>query len=401
VLCFVCFAKAKTKAGVVESTNLVLLVTDFVVRSNLRYDLRFTYLYRMIKRQFIPFGEVKEKKAIIVDSMHPNGLVLSHWRGAPTPPEVRDDTSAAMVLHALRLNLPGLDLPYVTANHFDIDGFVGVWSLLHPEKALENEELLRQMALIGDFRELDLNHPLAGEALKLVCWINARERDMFYAPFAADETEEKEAKRCVEKFRYFLREFGRVLQDPDWEKPVWEEEVADVLLGYRDMYKPDTKLERHPDVGLIIIQTHRPMHYYALFSRTIGFDIVLSCYDDNRYELEYKYTTWVDIASRPTLPRIDLGPLAAHLNALETSGRTWTADGITQTGPLLRLEGGDLSRTERYDNPSSREILSSSIPVEALKKEIVAYFREAYAGIAPKHFWTWEDVKAINSKPAS
>ena len=44
---------------------------------------------------------------------------------------------------------------------------------------------------------------------------------------------------------------------------------------------------------------------------------VLSIYDNNRYELEYKYTTWVDIVSRPTLPRIDLSPLANQLNQLE------------------------------------------------------------------------------------
>ncbi|MBX0333348.1 hypothetical protein K3G39_08855 [Pontibacter sp. HSC-14F20] len=350
----------------------------------------------MIKREFIPFGEVKEKKAIIVDSMHPNGLVLSHWRGAPAPPQVRDDTSAAMVLHALRVNLPGLDLPYVTANHFDVDGFVGVWSLLNPELALENEELLRLMAHIGDFRELDLNHPLAGEALKLVCWLNTRERDMFYAPFAADESEEKEAKRCVDKFRYFLREFGRVLQDPDWEKPVWEEEVADVLLGYRDMYKPDTKLLRYPDLGLIVINTQKPVHYYALFSRTIGFDMVLSCYENNRYELEYKYTTWVDIASRPTLPRISLKPLAKQLNALETSGYTWTADRLTETGPLLRLEGKDLSRMERYDHPTTREIYTSSIPADQMKQMVTDYFREKYAGITPKRYWSWDEVKGLN-----
>jgi hypothetical protein len=350
----------------------------------------------MIQRQFIPFSEAREKQAIIVDSLYPNGLVLAHWRGAPTPEEVRDDTSAAMVLHALRLNLRGIDLPYVTANHFDIDGFVGVWSLLNPELALENEEILRQMALIGDFRELDLNHPLAGEALKLVCWINERERELFYAPFAADESEEKEAKRCVSKFRYFLREFGRVLKDPDWEKPVWEEEVADVLLGYRDIYKPDTKLERHPDIGLVIIETQRPMHYYALFSRTIGFDIVLACYENNRYELEYKYTTWVDIASRPTLPRMALQPLAEQLNALETSGYTWTANNLTETGPLLRLEGKDLSRMQRYDHPNTRDIFSSSIPVAEMKKIVVAYFQNAYSGIAPKRYWTWDEIKSLN-----
>lgn len=92
----------------------------------------------MSKKQFIPFSELKTRPAIIVDSNHPNGLVLSHWRGAPTPASLKDDTSAGIVLNAIRVDYQGLDLTYVTANHFDIDGFVGVWSLLHPELAMEH-----------------------------------------------------------------------------------------------------------------------------------------------------------------------------------------------------------------------------------------------------------------------
>ncbi|MBB6612484.1 hypothetical protein H7F15_15675 [Pontibacter sp. Tf4] len=352
----------------------------------------------MIKKKFIPFSELKDKKAIVVDSTHPNGLVLSHWRGAPTPADVRDDTSAAMVLNALRQNLPGLELPYVTANHFDIDGFVGVWSLLNPELALEHEELLRQMALIGDFRELDLNHPLAGEALKLVCWINSRERELFYKPFAADEMEEKETVQCVKKFEYFLPRFKQVLQDPDWERGIWEDEVGDVLLGYRTLYSPATRLTRHPEIGLIIIETPEPVHYYALFSRTAGFDMVLTCYDNNRYELEYKYTTWVDLASRPVLPRLPMAPLAARLNALETGERTWTSDALTETGPLLRLQGKDLNREESYANPTEREIYSSGIPVETLKETVVQYYRQAYQGIVPKYNWSWKEIKVLGQQ---
>ncbi|MCC9135447.1 DUF6687 family protein [Pontibacter silvestris] len=349
----------------------------------------------MIKRSFIPFSEIKKHKAIVVDSTHANGFMLSHWRGAPTPPEVRDDTSAAMVLNAMKLGLPELELQYVTANHFDVDGFVGVWALLNPEEAMEHEELLRQMALIGDFRELDLNHPLAGEALKLVCWINAKERELFYPPFGAEQMPEPEVTLCPKKFDYFLREFKRVLQDPEWERSAWEDEAASVLLGYRDMYKPETKLTRYPEFGLIIIETPHPVHYYALFSRTIGYDIVLSCYEQNRYELEYKYTTWVDIDSRPTLPRLSMAPLAEKLNQLEKSGRRWAFDAVTDTGPLLRLNGAKLTRMEAYDNPTERGIYTSSIAVDQLKDVITDHFRKAYAGIEPRYNWTWQEIKAM------
>ncbi len=352
----------------------------------------------MIQRKFISFSELKQQKAIVVDSTHPNGYMLSHWRGAPTPAEIRDDTSAAIVLHALRLNLPELQLPYVTANHFDIDGFVGVWSLLNPDLALENEELLRQVALIGDFRELDLNHPLGGEALKLVCWINARERQLFYPPFGAEQLPEPEVTLSPKKFAYFLREFTRVLKDPDWEKAVWEDEAAAALLGYREMYSPKTKLARFPTLGLIILQTPHPVHYYGLFSRTRGFDMVLACYEQNRYELEYKYTTWVDIASRPTLPRLSMAPLAEKLNSLERSGHTWTYDAVTETGPLLRLDGDKLTRLEAFDNPTSRKIYSSSIPVETLKQVVVAYYENGFAGMQPRFNWSWKEVKELSAR---
>jgi hypothetical protein len=352
----------------------------------------------MSKKQFIPFSELKHTKAIIIDSNHPNGLVLSHWRGAPTPAGLRDDTSAGIVLNALRLHVAGLELPYVTANHFDIDGFIGVWSLLNPEPALEQEELLRQMALIGDFRELNLNHPLAGEALKLVCWLNAKEKELFWPPFGAESLPESEVLVCHKKFKYFLRSFTQVLQDPDWERGVWEDEVGDALLGYREIFSPKTQLKRYPELGLIVIQTPNPVHYYGLFSRTIGFDIVLACYDENKYELEYKYTTWIDLVSRPTLPRISMAPLADKLNQLEKSGRTWTYDAITETGPILRLSGDGLSRAETFNNPTEREIYASSIEKEEVIQVVVQYYQEAYDTIQPKFNWSWKEIKSLNSK---
>lgn len=40
-------------------------------------------------------------------------------------------------------------------------------------------------------------------------------------------------------------------------------------------------------------------------------------YDDNRYEVECKYTQYVNLSSRPTWPRLDMAPLAAVLNKFE------------------------------------------------------------------------------------
>jgi hypothetical protein len=349
-------------------------------------------------RKFIPFTQVKNQKAIIVDSMHPNGLILSHWRGAPTPAAVQGDTSADIVLNALKTPAINLDYEHVTANHFDVDGFVGVWALLQPDLALVYEPVLRQMALIGDFRELNLDNPVTDLALKLVCWINAREKEFFYPPFGASETEESEVVASVPKFDYFLREFEQVLLHPEKQEESWGPEYTTVIRDYKLMRGQTTKIKTYPGIGLIVVQTPEPVHYYALFSPTAGFDMVLAQYRGNRYELECKYTTWVDIASRPTLPRVALAPLANLLNQQETVNQRWTAEPITDTGPILRLGGQHLTKQERYANPTDRPIYSSGLSPTYLEKTVVAYFTEAYRQVTPRQNWTWEEVKTWNKR---
>jgi hypothetical protein len=354
-----------------------------------------------MRRQYIPFSEVKKQPALIVDSLHPNGLVLSHWRGAPTPEGIRGDTSADIVLNALRSGTLTLEHTAVTANHFDIDGFVGVWALLHPELALTHEAVLRQMALIGDFRELQLNHPAADLALQLVCWINAKEKELFYPPFGAGDLTENEVVASVPKFNYFLREFGAVLRQPETQRAVWKPEYETVHIDYNKIHSNQTAVEAFPEIGLIRINTPEPVHYYALFSGTTGFDMVLTQYANNRYELEYKYTTWVDLASRPTLPRLSLAPLTKILNLEEQSGRKWTAEAITDTGPVLRLAGKALSRAERYANPSERPIYASNLSPAQLGALVVNYYRAAYQAVKPQKYWSWEQLKTWNKEQAA
>jgi hypothetical protein len=62
----------------------------------------------------------------------------------------------------------------------------------------------------------------------------------------------------------------------------------------------------------------------------------------HRYVLELRYETWVQYVSRRTLPRPDLGPLAADLSAREARG-TWVFDGVDGMTPRLHLEGTEES----------------------------------------------------------
>jgi hypothetical protein len=349
-----------------------------------------------MNRYFVPFAQLRQQPTIVVDSVGPGAvLTLAHWRAAPTPELLRDDTSAGSALRALHHPAtPGLEARAVTANHFDIDGFIGVWSLLNPALALPHEELLRMVAVLGDFREINWAHPLADTALQLVCWLNAEEKARFYEPFGAPARRRREDEASAQKFEWFLPRFAGVLQNTEAGRAAWQPEYDRVKNAAAAMQEPLTTLRRYPEIGLAVVETPTPAPYYALFGPTAGLDVVLSLYADNRYELEYKYTTWIDLESRPTLPRLSLAPLVARLNVLETSGQDWAADGITDTGPLLRLTGRKLSKAQRYADPDGRPIYASSIAPEVMEREVVAFFRVGYASIQPKKYWTWAEVKA-------
>jgi len=91
-----------------------------------------------------------------------------------------------------------------------------------------------------------------------------------------------------------------------------------------------------------------------------------------------------------------LGPLAKRLNALETSGRTWAADGPTDTGPLLRLAGPrKISKAQRYADPDGYPIYASWFISVVLEQEVLMFMRAGYAGIQLKKYWIWVEVKAV------
>lgn len=342
----------------------------------------------MTDKTYIPFAQIGERQnIIIVDGQHAQGFVLSHWRGANRHSELLDDTSADIVLNAIKKNCPELQYPYITATHFDIDGFVGVWSLFYPELALKNESILRQIASLGDFRHFNPDAALSLQALQCCCWLNTVEKREFYRPYNSDE----ELDDCVAKFEYFLPRFAAVLENPSAFEADWQEEYKTVLSGLEALKKANCR--RYEQIGLISKSMENPQHYYALFADTAAFDWVLSIYAGNRYELECKYTTWVDLASRPILPRLNLLPLTEQLNAIEKSTARWYCDKMTDTGPILRLEMTHLSKADRYANPTEREIYASSIAADEFESLVVNYLEQAYKNMSPKRFWTWQEMR--------
>ena len=148
-------------------------------------------------------------------------------------PDLHDDVSAGMVLNASRA-ASSYDTPLCDQQSFDVDGLLGVWALTEPKLALDYREVLREAALIGDFREYDPSNPNSEAALKLVCWINEVEKSHFYRPFGSTH----EMLDCVEKYEFFLPRLSEILAGLDKYVEIWGPEYERV--------KADWALRSHP-----------------------------------------------------------------------------------------------------------------------------------------------------------
>lgn len=348
-----------------------------------------------MEKTFIPFYEVKNHvgDVLVVDAHHPQGFDLSHWRGASIPEGCAADTSTEIVLKAIEQNLPELNYGFVTNNHYDIDGFLGVWSTFNPSIALERKALLVEMAQIADFREINFEFPEWKKALKLVCWLNYEEAEKFYPPFGAPEIAEKEMEACVPKYHHFLKVFSYMLQLDIDDIP--ETKEYQLVIAQIAGQPERTSLDF---IRLSTVKSQEPLHYYCSYAGSENADMVLSQYANNRYELEYKYTTWVQ-TTRLHFPRIDLKPLAERLNALEKSDYQWDAEHFTDTAPILRLKGKKLSKKERYSSPMDRPIYSSSIGPETFKSICVDYFSHYYEMInTTTESKSWQELRQMNEQ---
>ena len=78
-------------------------------------------------------------------------------------------------------------------------------------------------------------------------------------------------------------------------------------------------------------------HPFALHSRTKCTRLLIE--HGQHVEFQYRYESWVQLASRRPPLRVDLKELARELNLEETSGGRWVFDGVERITPRLHLEG--------------------------------------------------------------
>jgi hypothetical protein len=309
--------------------------------------------------KYVPYSELAGAPHIIVDGAAQEGtvLTLSHWPGSGSPREFRADTSTEIVLNYL--DTAGAAKRYapkvrvVSNNHFDADGLCSVWAMLHPKKVQQQRDMLVDVATAGDF-----NTYRRPQAAKVVFTMRS------YADPEASPVRDKlvgDDDAGSARYQALLPLLEAFMDDTERYGPFWDDEWAAMLKSKTAMVMGEVELREIPHVDMAVARAPDTLHPMVLYNSTERLR-VLTALPGGYYCLRYRYESWVQFASRPVMPRVDLAPLLPRLQELEREGAQWTFEGNQATTPALQPLGPDGAPAP------------SSLGLEALLDELIAYY---------------------------
>jgi Family of unknown function (DUF6687) len=299
--------------------------------------------------RFVPYTRLDGSPNIIVDGSAGPGtvLTLSHWPKSGTPASLKRDTSAEIVFAYLDSPASYAQADIVSNNHFDEDGLIGIFALVDPATAEKYRGLLLDAASAGDFGVFRRR-----DAARMAFTISAY-ADPDTSPLSAELFARPYPEMAAELYVQLLQLMPRLLADLEAYRDHWQAEDQKLAASEELIEKGRITIEERPALDLAIVRlpedlraqpVHRftqkrtaECHPFALHSRTPCTRLLLI--QGQHIEFQYRYESWVQLASRRPLPRVDLKALAQELNREETSGGSWEFDGVEQITPRFHLRG--------------------------------------------------------------
>lgn len=319
----------------------------------------------------MPHGQLGERPHIIVDGapLPSTVLTLSHWPVNQTPAALKRDTSTATAFAWLDAPAYHQDLPWVSNSHFDEDGLFSMYAVTDPAAALLHRELLEAGALAGDFGVY------AGRAGPRLAFAIETLADPSISPlppsvFAAGD-------RVAALYQALLPRLPGLLAGLDGQRGLWAAQELHLDDSERLLDSGEVTLRELPELDLAVVtipdrlaprQARRylrseaaPVHPFAIHNRTRCSRILRV--QGRRYEFQYRYETWVQLASRRPPLRRDLRGLRDRLNQLESGGARWRLEPADEVAPRLWLrEGPDSSLDpERFTAELAAALASSPV----------------------------------------
>ena len=289
--------------------------------------------------RYVPYGaELEGIPNVIVDGRGNDAtvLTLSHWPRNATPLELKADTSTEIVLNYLRSPERGRyrgDAEAVSNNHYDVDGLMSLWAMLEPEAALERADLLVAIGECGDFDRWS-----GEQATKVTCALYGLET-LASSPIRQGLAGVSDfLERTAFLYHETLPLLPALLDDVDRYEEYWRDEYAKVEAGRALFANGAATVREQPEVDLAVFTLPHEVHDMALYEQTQCSRVALVI-EEFRYQVRYRYESWVELQSRRPPPRVDLRPFAELLQTFEGNDGEWAADDVRRSLPRLRLRG--------------------------------------------------------------
>jgi hypothetical protein len=327
--------------------------------------------------RFLPYNQTTAIPNVIVDGAGNERtiLTLSHWPKSGSPAELRGDTSTAIVFNYLDTPRFHVEADAVSNNHFDEDGLVGIFAMLQPTVAQRHRDLLVDTAQAGDFGIYQRRHAAR------IAFVLSAFADPESSPLPSETFARPYPDMASALYLHLLDVLPRLLEGVENYRTLWENEDAKLAASEELLEEGRITIEERPDLDLAIVRlaedltrerVHRftqrriaECHPFALHNRTACTRLLLI--QGSRVELQYRYESWVQLASRRPAPRVDLSEFASELNREETTGGRWVFDGVDQITPRLHLEGSS----------------ATSVPPEAILRRLEHHLRSGRAAWDP------------------
>lgn len=338
--------------------------------------------------KYVPFGaELDGVPNIMVDSLRSPDTVLelSHWPGNRTPAPYKADTSTEIVLNFLRS--PERDYflgraAAVSNDHFDIDGLLSTWALLHPEDALARADLLVRAAYAADFGTY-IDEQSIYPCLALNAFEQHALQPLIYNSGWTGEQITGYLYRCS------LAMVAECLDHPERLRHLWAEEHRGLIASLEAIHTGRARVTENMELDLAIIESDDPLHDYAVNAATTCLR-VLTVVGGSTFCFKYRYESFVELITRPASPRIRLDALVEELNSREQRPGRWVSESVVTAHPRLQL----------YSRTGAPSV--SSITLEQFLDTLRLYITEGAS--APSLQWRaahgWEDEPGIPRPPS-
>jgi hypothetical protein len=227
--------------------------------------------------------------------------------------------------------------------------------MLNPKRIERYRDLLIDAATAGDFSTY--RRP---QAAKIVFTIRSY-ADPEHSPISKElKADDGSGSSSYQALLPLLESF---MEDTELYGPYWDGEWSAMLKSKTAMVMGEVELHEIPHVDLAVAQSPELLHPMVLYNQTERLR-VLTATPGGYFCLRYRYESWVQFASRPVMPRVDLGPFVTRLQEQEREQVEWSFDGNAAITPRFQPLGPD-------GQPAP-----SSLSLERLLDELVEFYEE-------------------------